>query len=206
MSSLAEFSKIFSTVLDRPSPLLSHYAGSLPTHLPATLDEWRQAQKLEADFITRLDPYSLADCSGLTVFKSADFPSRILVPPSLRDALITQHHHDLQHVSHPKVLTSLARHFFWPAMKADVRRVVEDCEICENEKGKRNLTHGLFSSNTTMKPRSRYAMDFQGQGPATTGETEALALIDSFTKTVILIPLLNRHTTTLVPRLLDALP
>jgi hypothetical protein len=56
-----------------------------------------------------------------------------------------------------------------------------------------------------MKPRSRYAMDFQGQGPATTGETEALALIDSFTKTVILIPLLNRQTTTLVPRLLDAL-
>ena len=70
MPSLAEFSKIFSTVLDRPSPLLSHYAGTLPTHLPATLDEWRQAQKLEADFITRLDPDSLADCTGLTVFKS----------------------------------------------------------------------------------------------------------------------------------------
>jgi hypothetical protein len=32
-------------------------------------------------------------------------------------------------------------------------------------------------------------MDFQGQGLATTGETEALALLDSFTKTAILIPL-----------------
>jgi hypothetical protein len=68
-------------------------------------------------------------------------------------------------------------------MKTDVRRIVEDCAICENEKGKRNLAHGLFSSNTTTKPRSRYSMDFQGQGLASTGETDALALIDSFTKT-----------------------
>ncbi len=205
LPSLAEFSKIFSTVLDRPSSLLSHYAGSLPTPVPTTLDEWRQVQKLEPEFLTLLDPDSLANCNGLTVFKSPDFPSRILVPPSLRDVLITQHHHDLQHVSHPKVLTSLARHIFWPAMKTDVRRVVEDCEICENEKGKRNLAHGLFSSNTTTKPRSRYSMDFQGQGLASTGETEALALIDSFTKTAILISLTDRHTTTLLPRLMDAL-
>jgi hypothetical protein len=205
LPSLAKFSKIFAMVLDRPSPLVSHYANTLPVLVPTTLDAWKQAQRLEADFLTHLDPDSLADCNGLTVFKSADFPSRILVPPSLRDALITQHHHELQHVSHPKVLTSLARHFFWPAMKADVRRVVEDCEFCENEKGKRNLAHGLFSSNTTTKPRSRYSMDFQGQGLATTGETEALALLDSFTKTAILIPLKDRQITTLLPRLLDAL-
>jgi hypothetical protein len=110
MPSLAKFSKIFSHVLDRPSPLLSHYAGTLPTPVPTTLDEWKQAQLSEPDFLTTLDPNSLANCNGLTVFKSADFPSRILVPPSLRDTLVSQHHHDLQHISHPKVLTSLARH------------------------------------------------------------------------------------------------
>jgi hypothetical protein len=48
-------------------------------------------------------------------------------------------------------------------------------------------------------------MDFQGQGLAITGETEALALIDSFTKTVLLIPLPDRQATTLVPRLMDEL-
>jgi hypothetical protein len=48
-------------------------------------------------------------------------------------------------------------------------------------------------------------MDFQGQGLAITGETEAPALIDSFTKTVLLIPLPDRQATTLVPRLLDEL-
>ncbi len=90
-------------------------------------------------------------------------------------------------------------------MKTDMRRVCEDCELCENEKGKRRLAHGSFSSDTTTKPRSRYSIDFQGQGLATTGETEALALIDSFTKTVLLIPLPDRQATTLVPRLLDEL-
>jgi hypothetical protein len=60
-------------------------------------------------------------------------------------------------------------------------------------------------SDTTDKPRSRYAVDFQGQGLAKTGETEALALIDSFTKTVILIPLPDRQASTLVPRLLNEL-
>jgi hypothetical protein len=152
-----------------------------------------------------MDPDSLAICNGLTLFKNADFPSRILVPSSLRDAFIMQHHHDLQHLSPPKVHTSLARHYFWPTMKADVRGIVEDCEICENEKGKRNLVHGLFSSNTTTKSRSRYSLNFQGQGLVITGESEALALIDSFTKTAILIPLPDRQATTLVPRLLDAL-
>jgi transposase InsO family protein len=61
----------------------------------------------------------------------------------------------------------------------------------------------MFSGHRTDKPRSRYAMDFQGQGLATTGETEALAIIDSFTKTVSVIALPNREAHTLAPRLLD---
>jgi hypothetical protein len=46
-------------------------------------------------------------------------------------------------------------------------------------------------------------MDFQGQGQALTGETEALAIIDSFTKTVSVIALPNRSAATLAHRLLD---
>jgi hypothetical protein len=199
------FHRIYSYVLDGPAPLLTTFANTLHPNLPTTLDEWKHAQQTNPAFLQELDPDSLASINGLTVFKAPDFPSRILVPPTFQSQLIRQHHHDLQHVSHPKVLTSLARHYYWPTMKTDVRRICEDCELCENEKGKRRLAHGLFSSDTTTKPRSRYSMDFQGQGLATTGETEALALIDSFTKTVLVIPLPDRHATTLVPRLLDEL-
>ena len=199
------FHRIYSQVLLRPAPLLTTFANTLHPNLPTTLDEWKHAQDNTPAFLQDLDPDSLASINGLTVFKTPDFPSRILVPPTYQNQLIRQHHHDLQHVSHLKVFTSLARHYYWPSMKTDVRRVCEDCEFCENEKGKRRLAHGLFSSDTTTKPRSRYAMDFQGQGLAITGETEALALIDSFTKTVLLIPLVDRQASTLVPRLLDEL-
>ncbi len=197
---LHQFHRIHSQVLHRPAPLLEIFNNTLHPNLPTNLVDWKHAQDNEPAFLTTLDPDTLT-----TVYKDAHFPSRILVPPTLRDQLTRQHHADLQHVSHPKVLTSLSRHYFWPNMKSDVRRVCEDCELCENEKGKRRLVHGLFSSDTTTKPRSRYSMDFQGQGLATSGETEALALIDSFTKTVILIPLPDRHATTLVPKLLDEL-
>ncbi len=85
LPSLAEFSKIFSHVLNRPSPLLSHhYAGTIPTQVPTTLEKWKQAQQQDPDFLTLMDPDSLATCNGLTIFKNAAFPSRILVPPSIR--------------------------------------------------------------------------------------------------------------------------
>jgi hypothetical protein len=49
-------------------------------------------------------------------------------------------------------------------------------------------------------------MDFQGQGQAmTTGETEALAIIDRFTKTVSVIAFPNREAATLGLRLLDGI-
>jgi hypothetical protein len=88
-------------------------------------------------------------------------------------------------------------------MKTDVGKFLQDCELCENERAKRRLARGMISVHLTDKPRSRYAMDFQGQGKATTGETEALAIIDSFTKTVSALALPNREAHTLARPLLD---
>jgi hypothetical protein len=88
-------------------------------------------------------------------------------------------------------------------MKTDVHRFLTDCEICENERAKRRLAHGMFAGHNISKPRSRYAMDFQGQGQAIIGETETLAIIDSFTKTVSVLALPNREAYTLLPPLLD---
>jgi hypothetical protein len=48
-------------------------------------------------------------------------------------------------------------------------------------------------------------MDFQGQGLAISGETEALPVMDSFTKTVFVLPLQDRTAPTFIPPLLDAI-
>jgi hypothetical protein len=200
---LHQFSKIYAQVLQRPTPLLEHFTSQRNISLPSTLAEWKHAQSSDPDFLADIPPDSLLLCDGLSLHKGPDFPSRILVPPQLREALVRQHHADLQHMFHPKVLTSFARHYHWPSMKTDVRRFLNDCEFCENERAKRRLAHGMFAGHNTTKPRSRYAMDFQGQGQASTGETEVLAIMDSFTKTVFVLPLPNREAITLVPWLLD---
>jgi hypothetical protein len=51
---------------------------------------------------------------------------------------------------------------------------------CVNEldKARRNEAQGLFHAQPYDAPRARYAMDFQGQGKALSGECEALAFID----------------------------
>jgi hypothetical protein len=202
---LADFSQIFSQVLDRSPPLLSSFASSRDPTLPSSLQDWKAAQLADPACLDSLDPDSLASCNGLHVYRDPDFPSRILVPSALREPLTRQHHADLHHLAHAKVHTSLARHYFWPSMKADIRRWLADCAECENEKGKRRLAHGLFAGHTTTKPRSRYSMDFQGQGLALTGETEALAVMDSFTKTVFVLPLPDRTAPTFIPPLLNAI-
>jgi hypothetical protein len=202
---LSDFSQIFSQVLDRSPPLLECHASARHPSLPASLQDWKSAQLADPDCLASIDPDSLASCDGLHVFRDPDFPSRIVVPLALREPLTRQHHADLHHLAHAKVHTSLARHYFWPSMRSDIRRWLEDCAECENEKGKRRLAHGLFAGHTTHKPRSRYSMDFQGQGQAITGETEALAVMDSFTKTVFVLPLKDRTAPTFVPTLLDAI-
>jgi hypothetical protein len=88
-------------------------------------------------FLSELPADALLVCDGLSFYKDDDFPSCILVPPTLREALVHQHHADLHHLSHPKVLTSLARHYYWRTMRNDVRRFIKDCELCENERAKR---------------------------------------------------------------------
>jgi hypothetical protein len=46
-------------------------------------------------------------------------------------------------------------------------------------------------------------MDFQGQGLADSGETQALAIIDTTARYVVLLPLLDREATTFFPFFLD---
>jgi hypothetical protein len=159
-----QFSKIYSQLLTRPPPLLEHFASTRDITLPAiTIAPWQQAQADDPAVLAEIPHDSLLFSNGLSLFKDLDFPSRILVAPFLRGALVRQHHTDLQHLSHPKVLTFLARQH-----EKDVRTFLQDCELCENERAKRRLTHGMFSGHRTAKPRSRYAMDFQRQGKAKT--------------------------------------
>jgi hypothetical protein len=106
---LTNFAKTYSQVLHRLSPLLAHFAASRDATLPTTIAAWKDALIADLAFLDDIPPASLLLCDGLSLHKDPDLPSRIFVPPTLREALTRQHHADLQHVSHPKVLTSFAQ-------------------------------------------------------------------------------------------------
>jgi hypothetical protein len=81
-------------------------------------------------------------------------------------------------------------------MKKRIRLRLEYCPECELTKARQNTAHALFHSAPVHAPRARWCMDFQGQGTATTGETEVLALIDPTSRYVIVIPLRDRQAST----------
>jgi hypothetical protein len=81
-------------------------------------------------------------------------------------------------------------------MKKLTRKWLEYCPECELNKARQNTAHGLFHSTPIYALRSRWCMNFQGQGIATTGETELLALIDPTSRYVVVLPLSDRQAST----------
>jgi transposase InsO family protein len=107
------------------------------------------------------------------------------------------------HLGSDKVSAALKKQYFWPSLASDTRKFLKDCPDCELEKARQITAHGLFSARPFDAPRARWAMDFQGQGVATSGETEALAIIDTTARYVIILPLHDREASTFIQPVLD---
>ncbi len=179
-------------------------AETVEGQLPRTLEAWANAQKSDAAFESLLDGIQdKAVKQDLWICAPADANPTIIVPPSCQELLVRAIHQRMFHLSHVKVFALLRRSYFWTTMKRDVRKWLEDCPQCELNKARQNTAHGLFSALPVHAPRARWCMDFQGQGTALTGETEALALIDPTSRYVVVIPLLNREASTWLQPFLD---
>ncbi len=161
--------------------------------LPRTLEAWIEAQKEDPDFEDCLDRLQIRR-------NDRNFGS---TPRTCRDLLVRDAHDRMFHLNHAKVYALLRRSYYWTTMKKDVRQLLADCPTCELNKARQNTAHGLFSAQPICAPRARWCMDFQGQGTALTGETEALALIDPTSRYVVVIPLLNREAKTWLQPFLD---
>ncbi len=122
--------------------------------------------------------------------------SSIIVPRTCQEALIRDTHVSMFHLNHAKVYATLRRSYFWPDLKRHTRSVLNDCPECELTKARQHTAHALFHATPIYAPRSRWCMDFQGQGTVLTGETEVLAIIDPTSRFVVVI-LLNKGSTSI---------
>jgi transposase InsO family protein len=177
---------------------------SFVTDVPQTLEAWAEAQAADPDFddfVAKIKDVAIRN--ELYIHAPPDRPPRILVPPSVQTPLIRHTHIKMWHLGSDKVARTLRLSYFWPTINADTKRVLADCPGCELEKARQQKAHGLFSARPYETPRTRWAMDFQGQGTSSDGMCQALGLIDTTSRFVVVIPLPNREATTLIQPYLD---
>jgi len=97
-------------------------------------------------------------------------------------------HSAICHLGAERMLSSLEKHIFWIKMKMDCKEISNKCLICAERKAIKSISHeqGNLSS---MEPFGKVYMDLAGPLPSHMGYRYILALTDSFSKFVALIPL-----------------
>jgi integrase-like protein len=126
--------------------------------------------------------------------------SLLVVPSSLRPALIKAYHGDLLsgHFGMDKTLQRLSVKYWWARMRADVKDAVKSCEACQVYKQKSHrVTKPLGSLPIPQEPWDYVAADFIGPLPTTTqGSSCILVVVDLLTRWAVTVALPDQKAET----------
>ena len=196
--------EVFESTLTTTAPLMEDISPDNPANefsdpVPKSIEEWKEAQDACPDFTAMLDGIdNVAVRNGLRIYAPPGSLPKIIVPPSMQESLTRYQHLKMYHLGSAKVAATLRLAYFWPKLASTVKTILNNCPGCELEKARQNEATGMFAARPHDAPRARCAMDFQGQGLALTGETQALGVIDTTSRYVTVIPLPDREAVTLV--------
>jgi hypothetical protein len=129
------------------------------------------------------------------------FRERKWVPNSdpLRTALVAAAHSSplTGHPGRENTYKILAREWYWPGMSPDIRRYIQNCDICGRTKPWRELRQG-FLKPLPVPDRiwKEISMDFIINLPESRGCTYLMVITDRLSKDVVLAPLPNLETET----------
>ena len=101
-----------------------------------------------------------------------------LVPEMYVRELVEWQHRQLCHGGHNKVYNALKKHWHWPDLKKDIRRIVTACAACQLLKAKRARAHRHFRAKIFCTPRTSWGMDFYGVAESKNGYNNILGAID----------------------------
>ncbi|QRW01159.1 Retrotransposable element Tf2 protein [Ceratobasidium sp. AG-Ba] len=122
------------------------------------------------------------------------YEGRIVIPENkeIRLAILEMHHDNpiAGHQGQARTLELISRRYYWPAMKQQVNRFVETCEICQRSKG-----HKRYAPQKPLpipqKPWEDIAYDFIVKLPESQGMDSILVVIDRFSQQAHFIPCLE---------------
>ena len=106
----------------------------------------------------------------------------VICPPALRTTTIWQAH-SMAHSGMSRTLSRIQFAWYWPGMTAEVRRVVQSCEVCQAAKSGGTQSASGRKRLYAGRPWQRVAVDLVGPMPETIrGNKWILVLTDHFTR------------------------
>jgi hypothetical protein len=81
------------------------------------------------------------DMDGVLYRKAKGHPPKLVVPQSLIQEVISEHHHQI-FVAHPggkKTFQLISLKYWWPKMRQSIEEYVRRCDKCQTRKGKQEF-------------------------------------------------------------------
>ena len=116
---------------------------------------------------------------------------RIYVPNNkeLREGILKKHH-DLADIGHPgqhRMLELLKRTYWWPGLKEDVKKYIQGCFKCQQNKVQHQRKAGeLHPLEIPQGPWQEISIDIIGPLPKSNGMDAIVVIVDRFTKMIYL--------------------
>ena len=121
---------------------------------------------------------------------------QVLVPPSLREIVMTECHSVLTagHLGRTKTTANVKRRFLWPGMRKDIQLFVQSCDSCGRFKADGRKRKAGIKDFRVGIPMERVCIDIVGPFPVSSqGNKYALVVTDCFTKYVEIYPMPNQE-------------
>ena len=166
---------------------LNDFRGIVRGHPNWNLKEWvpkQESMRLQHTETYPEEKIHRRESDGFLLFKNSSDQMVALVPPEHVDELVTWQHHSLCHAGHAKVHSAIVKHWHWPGMKSQIRKIVTDCAACQLLKAKRARAHRHFRAKVFCTPRTSWGMDFYAVAESKEGYKQILGAIDLATAEV----------------------
>ncbi|KAE9290337.1 hypothetical protein PF008_g25635 [Phytophthora fragariae] len=125
-----------------------------------------------------------------------DGSKRVVLPTALWAAALRENHDSIYacHLRTPQTYARVARSYWWPDMRAHVRKWVQACRDCGTRKAKAKEVIPPLRSQGVGSPDDRWALDVAGPLPVTAGENRyVVAAVDYATRYTVAVAV-PRHT------------
>lgn len=128
-----------------------------------------------------------------------------MVPKLLRQELLAENHSTIYagHLSERKVYDRLRRVYWWPSMRADVRRFCRGCLSCASRKGPGRGIRPLLQPIPVRGPFHRVGVDVLKLPLTSSGNQYLVVFLDYLTKWVEAYPVPDQQAETIAHLLVE---